>query len=90
MDDDSGFTGKVVRVMRMPTGVTSAYDGRGCTEGERHDHAGADCGSGKDFSEHLDLSPLPFARRANTLARFRFQDETTILARSEVGRRRTE
>src|ERR1700756_5758452 len=48
MDDDSGFTGKIVRVMRMPTGVTSAYDGRRCTEGGRHDHASADCGSGKD------------------------------------------
>ena len=67
MNDDTGFMGEVVRVMHMPASVALAYDRRGCAERGRHDHTCADCGGGKDFSEHLNLSPLPFAPRANTL-----------------------
>jgi hypothetical protein len=79
MNDDTGFMRKVVRFMDVPAGVALAYDRRGCAEGGRHDHTCADCGGGKDFSEHLHLSPLLFAPRTNTFGGFRFRDETTIL-----------
>jgi len=78
MNDDTGFMGKLVCLMRMPTRVALAYDRRGCAVGGRHEHTCADCGSGKDFSEHLNLSPLPFAPRANTLGGSRFRDDATI------------
>src|SRR6202043_1717632 len=69
MNDDTRFVGKVIRVMRMPASVALAYDGRGCTESGRHDHHCADCGCGKDSSEHAYLSHGPFARRAKHFGR---------------------
>jgi len=69
MNDDTRFVGEVIRVMRMPASVALAYDGCGCAESGRHDHHGADCGCGKDISEHIllvSMGPLPGVQ--NTLA----------------------
>ena len=52
MNDDTRFVGKVIRFMRMPAGVALTYDRCGCAESGRHDRRGADCGCGKDISEH--------------------------------------
>src|ERR1700678_1415032 len=57
MNDDTRFVGKIICFMRMPAGVALAYDGCGCTESGRHDLHRADCGCGKDYSEHIYLSP---------------------------------
>jgi hypothetical protein len=70
MNDDTSFVGKVIRFMRMPASVALAYDGCGCAERGRHDHRCADCGCGKDFSEHILLFLHgPLARRAKHLGR---------------------
>jgi hypothetical protein len=57
MNDDTGFVGELIGFTRMPTGVALAYDGCGRAESGRHDYRCADCGCGKDFSEHIFLSP---------------------------------
>jgi len=76
MNDDTGFMGKVVRFMDVPARMALAYDRRGCAEGGRHDNTSADCGCRKDFPEHLNVSPLPFAPRTNHVDGFRFRDRT--------------
>src|SRR5215467_1219020 len=58
MHDDSSPVRKIVRLMRVPTGVALAYDRRGCACHRNHDHACADCGSGKDISQHLRFASM--------------------------------
>jgi hypothetical protein len=90
MNDDTRFVGKIICFMRMPADVALAYDGCGCTESGRHDHHCADCGCGKDYSEHyllVSIGPLPGVQ--TPWRGLRFRGGTKILAGLLARRRPT-